>query len=111
MLDWKITERQPQMYICVTDWEVISGLERGNGEGDFRDSGKFEESPKCHKEGCAIANKKIEMGMINTLQLAARKNLIQMSSDVINYNYLALITIVTVSPDQQLAVIVLFFDT
>jgi hypothetical protein len=25
--------------------------------------------------------------MINTLQLAARKNLIQMSSDVINYNY------------------------
>jgi hypothetical protein len=24
--------------------------------------------------------------MINTLQLAARKNLIQMSSDVINYN-------------------------
>jgi hypothetical protein len=56
MLDWKITERQPQMYICVTDWEVISGLERGNGEGDFRDSGKFEESPKCHKEGCAIEN-------------------------------------------------------
>jgi hypothetical protein len=30
--------------------------------------------------------KKIEMAMINTLQLAARKNLIQMSSDVINYN-------------------------
>jgi hypothetical protein len=28
--------------------------------------------------------KKIEMAMINTLQLAARKNLIQMSSDVIN---------------------------
>jgi hypothetical protein len=56
MLDWKITERQPQMYICVTDWEVISGLERGNGGGDFRDSGKFEESPKCHKEGCAIEN-------------------------------------------------------
>jgi hypothetical protein len=26
------------------------------------------------------------MAMINTLQLAARKNLIQMSSDVINYN-------------------------
>jgi hypothetical protein len=26
------------------------------------------------------------MTMINTLQLAARKNLIQMSSDVINYN-------------------------
>jgi hypothetical protein len=25
--------------------------------------------------------------MINRLQLAARKNLIQMSSDVINYNY------------------------
>jgi hypothetical protein len=30
--------------------------------------------------------KKIEMAMINTLQLAARKNLIQMSSDAINYN-------------------------
>jgi hypothetical protein len=30
--------------------------------------------------------KKIEMAMINTLQLAARKNLIQMSLDVINYN-------------------------
>jgi hypothetical protein len=30
--------------------------------------------------------KKIEMAMINTLQLAGRKNLIQMSSDVINYN-------------------------
>jgi hypothetical protein len=26
------------------------------------------------------------MAVINTLQLAARKNLIQMSSDVINYN-------------------------
>jgi hypothetical protein len=26
------------------------------------------------------------MAMINTLQLAARKNLIKMSSDVINYN-------------------------
>jgi hypothetical protein len=26
------------------------------------------------------------MAMINTFQLAARKNLIQMSSDVINYN-------------------------
>jgi hypothetical protein len=35
----------------------------------------------------AIENKKkIKMAMINTLQLAARKNLIQMSSDVINYN-------------------------
>jgi hypothetical protein len=35
----------------------------------------------------AIENKKkIEMAMINTLQLAARKNVIQMSSDVINYN-------------------------
>jgi hypothetical protein len=34
----------------------------------------------------AIKNKKIEMAMINTLQLAARKNLIQMSSDGINYN-------------------------
>jgi hypothetical protein len=33
-----------------------------------------------------IENKKNEMAMINTLQLAARKNLIQMSSDVINYN-------------------------
>jgi hypothetical protein len=45
--------------------------------------------------------------MINTLQLAARKNLIQMSSD-------ALITIVTVIPDfqgtyQQLPLIILFF--
>jgi hypothetical protein len=30
--------------------------------------------------------KKIEMAMIDTLQLAARKNLIQVSSDVINYN-------------------------
>jgi hypothetical protein len=30
--------------------------------------------------------KKIEMAMINTLQLAARKNLIQMSPDVDNYN-------------------------
>jgi hypothetical protein len=30
--------------------------------------------------------KKTEMAMINTLQLAARKNLIQMSSDVISYN-------------------------
>jgi hypothetical protein len=36
--------------------------------------------------------KKIETAMINTLQLAAPKNLIQMSSDV-------LITIVTVIPD------------
>jgi hypothetical protein len=36
--------------------------------------------------------KKIEMAMIITLQLAARKNLIQMSSDV---------TIVTVIPDFQ----------
>jgi hypothetical protein len=26
------------------------------------------------------------MAMINTLQLAARKNLIQMSSDIVNYN-------------------------
>jgi hypothetical protein len=34
----------------------------------------------------AIENKKIEMVMINTLQLAARKTLIQMSSGVINYN-------------------------
>jgi hypothetical protein len=47
------------------------------------------------------------MAMINTLQLAAPKNLIQMSSDV-------LITIVTVIPDfqgtyQQLALIILFF--
>jgi hypothetical protein len=32
-----------------------------------------------------IQNKKIEMAMINTLQLVARKNLIQISSDVINY--------------------------
>jgi hypothetical protein len=31
----------------------------------------------------AIENKKIEMAVINMLQLAARKNLIQMSSDVI----------------------------
>jgi hypothetical protein len=31
--------------------------------------------------------KKIETAMITRLQLAARKNLIQMSSDVINYNY------------------------
>jgi hypothetical protein len=50
--------------------------------------------------------KKIEMAMINTLQLAARKNLIQMS----------LITIVTVIPDfqgtyQQLALIISFFHT
>jgi cbb3-type cytochrome oxidase cytochrome c subunit len=30
--------------------------------------------------------KKIETPMTNTLQLAARKNLIQMLSDVINYN-------------------------
>jgi hypothetical protein len=49
------------------------------------------------------------MAMINTLQLAARKNLIQMSSDVINYNS-------TVIPDfqgtyQQLALIILFFHT
>jgi hypothetical protein len=47
------------------------------------------------------------MAMINTLQLATRKNLIQMSSDVIN-------TIVTVIPDfqgtyQELALIILFF--
>jgi hypothetical protein len=28
----------------------------------------------------------IEMAMINTLQLEARKNLFQMSSDVVNYN-------------------------
>jgi hypothetical protein len=46
------------------------------------------------------------MAMINTLQLAARKNFIQMS----------LITIVTVIPDfqgthQQLALIILFFHT
>jgi hypothetical protein len=46
--------------------------------------------------------------MINTLQLAARKNLIQMSSDVI--------TIITVILDfqgtyQQLALIILFFHT
>jgi hypothetical protein len=27
-----------------------------------------------------------ETAMVNTIQLAARKNLIQMSSDVINYN-------------------------
>jgi hypothetical protein len=49
------------------------------------------------------------MAMINTLQLAARKNLIQMSSD-------ALIAIVTVISDfqgtyQQLALIILFFHT
>jgi hypothetical protein len=31
--------------------------------------------------------KKNKMAVINTLQLAARKNLIQMSSDVTNYNY------------------------
>jgi hypothetical protein len=48
------------------------------------------------------------MAMINTLQLAARKNLIQMSS-------MSLITIVTVIPDfqgtyQQLALIILFFQ-
>jgi hypothetical protein len=30
--------------------------------------------------------KKIETAVINTLQLAARKNLIQMSSNIINYN-------------------------
>jgi hypothetical protein len=30
--------------------------------------------------------KKIERAMINTLQLATRKNVIQMSSGVINYN-------------------------
>jgi hypothetical protein len=56
----------------------------------------------------AIENKKIETAMINTLQLAARKNLIQMSSDVI--------TIITVILDfqgtyQQLALIILFFHT
>jgi hypothetical protein len=48
------------------------------------------------------------MAMINTLQLAARKNLIQMSSDVINYNsnwHSALSTY------QQLALIILFFHT
>jgi hypothetical protein len=50
------------------------------------------------------------MAMINTLQLAARKNLIQMSSDVTNYNS------ITVIPDfqgtyQQLALIILFFHT
>jgi hypothetical protein len=33
-----------------------------------------------------VIEKKIEMAMINTLQLAARKHLIQMSSYVINYN-------------------------
>jgi hypothetical protein len=56
----------------------------------------------------AIENKKIETAMINTLQLAARKNLIQMLSDVI--------TIITVILDfqgtyQQLALIILFFHT
>jgi hypothetical protein len=45
--------------------------------------------------------------MINTLQLTARKNLIQMSSDVINYNS-------DCHSDfegtyQQLALIILFF--
>jgi hypothetical protein len=35
------------------------------------------------------------MPVINTLQLAARKNVIQLSSDVINYK------IVTVIPDFQ----------
>jgi hypothetical protein len=49
------------------------------------------------------------MAMINTLHLAGRKNLIKMSSDVIN-------TIVTVIPDfqgtyRQLALIILFFHT
>jgi hypothetical protein len=49
------------------------------------------------------------MAMINTLQLAARTNLIQMSSDVIN-------TMVHVISDfqgtyQQLALIILFFHT
>jgi hypothetical protein len=34
----------------------------------------------------AIKNKKIEMAMINTLQLAARKNLVQMSSGINNSN-------------------------
>jgi hypothetical protein len=45
--------------------------------------------------------------MINTLQLAARKNLIQMSSDVINYNcncHSGLSTHL-----QKLALIILFF--
>jgi hypothetical protein len=50
-------------------------------------------------------DKKIETTMINTLQLAARKNLIQMS----------LITIVTVIRNfqgtYQLALIILFFHT
>jgi hypothetical protein len=46
--------------------------------------------------------------MINTLQLVERKNLIQMLSDVINYN--------SNCPDfqrtyQQLALIILFFHT
>jgi hypothetical protein len=47
--------------------------------------------------------------MINTLQLAARKNLIQMSSDVINYNsncHSGLSRHL-----QQLALIILFFHT
>jgi hypothetical protein len=43
--------------------------------------------------------------MINTLQLAARKNLIQMSSGVINYNSNFQGTY------QQLALIILFFHT
>jgi hypothetical protein len=44
-----------------------------------------------------IENKKNQNGVINTLQLAARKNLIQLSSDVINYK----IVIVTVILDFQ----------
>jgi hypothetical protein len=45
----------------------------------------------CNKKynlGTSVRSKikKIETAMINTLQLAARKNLIQMSSNVINYN-------------------------
>jgi hypothetical protein len=52
------------------------------------------------------------MAMIKTLHLAARKNLIKMSST----HQMSVITIVTVIPDfqgtyQQLALIILFFHT
>jgi hypothetical protein len=49
------------------------------------------------------------MAMIKTLQLAARKNLIQMSSDVINYN--SNCHSGRLSTYQQLALIILFFHT
>jgi hypothetical protein len=55
-----------------------------NGKYAMMSLGKLSKNKKMIEVRSKIKN--IEMAIINTLQLVARKNVIEMSSDIINYN-------------------------